>query len=201
MIKEFRNLVNVIKEKRDRYMINDLESLNDDMEAFGSYVQQVYHQNCSAPIKYATLEGEELRNAIQEMDISRRRKHEAAIAACSTINKTCEYYGVPKMCPETDDRYVIADFCAQVTAEFYLDGLNKSIDTIDKVISAMGEAGLYVKLHDVIDINDLSSVLDELDDITEDQIPNTKYDKEAEKENVKTKTTADWRMLEEGNIR
>lgn len=65
----------------------------------------------------------------------------------------------------------------------------------------MGEAGLYVKLHDVIDINDLSSVLDELDDITEDQIPNTKYDKEAEKENVKTKTTADWRMLEEGNIR
>lgn len=203
MLKEFSHLVNIIKETKDQYMLNDLETLNDDMTAFGRYVEQVYYQNFSTPIKYATLEGEDLRNAIQQMDMSRRRKHEAAIVACSTINKTCDYYHVPHICPDTDDRYIIADFCAQVSAEFYLDGLGKSADTIDKVISAMSEAGISVKIHDTVNLDDIESALDEDEGEIDDDIAVSaevcqKVDKEVD--NAVNKTT-DNRMLDERYIR
>lgn len=64
MIKEFKELVNAINSPDNEYRENDLDMLNYNMAAFGEYVQIVYHQNYSTPIKYATLEGEELREAI-----------------------------------------------------------------------------------------------------------------------------------------
>lgn len=151
MIKEFKQLVEAMKKQDDDYKYEDLEMLNYNMASFGEYVKTVYYQNYSMPIKYAMYEGEDLREAIENMDKSRRIKHEAAIAACSQINRECDRLNVPRFCPETDDRYIVADFCAQVSVEFFLDGIGKSVDTIDNVIKAMAKNGINVKIVDVTD--------------------------------------------------
>lgn len=193
MIKEFKELVNAINSPDNEYRENDLDMLNYNMAAFGEYVQIVYHQNYSTPIKYATLEGEELREAIQSMDKNRRIKHEAAIAACSQINRDCEYYNVPKFCPETTDRHIIADFCAQVTAAFYLDGIGRDAKTIDDVIKAMTQNCKSVNISNItnnIDTNELSDIdldlggEDDEDKIMPDVI-HTKINKDNREEEIR----------------
>ena len=88
---------------------------------------------------------------IQALDASRRNAHEGAIVACAQLNRLCtEFYDCPAFCPDTQDRYVVADFCAQVAVEFYLDGIGKDKDNIDKVVSAMKENDEQVRTKSVV---------------------------------------------------
>lgn len=144
-------LVNTIKNSDDPGKDDDLNIVDDSMQAFGNYVNNVYMQNCRQTIIYARYEGEELREMIQALDASRRNAHEGAIVACAQLNRLCtEFYDCPVFCPDTQDRYVVADFCAQVAVEFYLDGIGKDKDNIDTVVSAMKENDEQVRTKSVV---------------------------------------------------
>lgn len=152
MVKEFKSLLQAISKSETIYKEDDLQFVEDNMSAFPEYVDAVYRQTVLTPIYYARYEGEELRDAVKEMDYKRRICHESAIAACSQLNRICEEYHVTPFCPNTQDRYEIADFCAQITTAFYLDGLNKDAKDIDNVISEMKKMGKTINNH--LDINE-----------------------------------------------
>ena len=102
------------------------------------------------------MEGDELRQRLQQLDLQRRIYHDSAISSCSQINKLCEIYGVDPICPATNDRYVIADYCAQVSAVFYLNGIGKDRKTIDNVLSAMRDGSTIIKKLSVVkNINEM----------------------------------------------
>ena len=201
MIEKFNALVNAIKNSDCQYKQDDLEMLDDDMMSFGKYVDIVYQETYRLPLLRARLDDEDLREAIQDLDKRRRICHEAAIAACSTINKTCDYYNVDRFCPETDDRYIVADFCAKVSASFYLNGINKSVETIDNVIAAMGENHKIIErnsaVNHIIDIenqkhNNIIKEIDEEIDLednvkSDDMAPNYDSNNKEQKNNDKNK--------------
>lgn len=150
MINEYKKLINTIKKSENQYKVDDLEMLDDIMGSFGDYVDIVYQEAYRTPILRARLDGDELRQRLQQMDMQRRIYHESAISSCSQINKLCEIYGMEPICPVTDDRYVIADYCAQVSVAFYLNGIGKDEKTIDNVLSAMRDSGTIIKKQSVI---------------------------------------------------
>ena len=154
MIKDnYLKLLNVICHSEDSYKMDDIEIIGNQMKAFGEYVNSVYNHITQTSIIYALYEGDDLRDKLMQLDKRRRIAHESAIAACSQINRMCEIYNVPKFCPETDDRYIIADFCAQVTVEFFLDGQSKDKNTIDNVIEAMQNSNKSIQQENLNKIN------------------------------------------------
>ena len=142
---EYNKLIHAIKHSDNQYKTDDLEMLDDLMGSFGDYVDIVYQETYRTPILRARLDGDELRQRLQQMDMQRRIYHDSAISSCSQINKLCEIYGVEPICPITNDRYVIADYCAQISAAFYLNGIGKDQKTIDNVLSAMRDSGTIIK--------------------------------------------------------
>lgn len=54
------------------------------------------------------------------------------------LNRLAEEAGVEKFCPETDDRYVIGDFCALITSELFAAG--KNYRSLDDLIANMKES-------------------------------------------------------------
>ena len=64
----------------------------------------------------------------------RRNAHNSAIDACSIINRLCDIYGCDHICPDTNDRYIIADFIGSFVYNVYLEGQGNK--TFDQVVEA-----------------------------------------------------------------
>lgn len=143
---KFNALIQKVNTSDSEYKLEDLDNIENGMMSFANYVNVVYNQVTMTPIIYAKYEGEELQHKIETIDSRRRTAHEKAIVSCSLINKLCDYYGAEKICPDTNDRNIIANFCAQVTTEFFLDGIGKDRDTIDKVVETMQRENKQIDL-------------------------------------------------------
>lgn len=89
-----------------------------------------------------SIDGEELRRRTEERDNSRRKAHNLAIQACAQINRLCDKYGIEKICPETDDRHVVAEFIGQFIQEIYQDGITNSGHSFDDAFEYAKEHGL-----------------------------------------------------------
>lgn len=140
MKNEFVELINAIKANPDEDdRTSDLNFADYCMMQFKEYVNTVYVYNYRMPIIYAMYEGEGLRNMVTRLDINRKMAHDSAIAACKQLNRLCSnFYHTTVFCPEnTDDRYNIANFCAQVVVEIFLSGIGMNDASIDKVIDAI----------------------------------------------------------------
>lgn len=99
---------------------DDYEIIEDLVKCCTDYVKDV--DVCETQIKrvYATLEGDELREAVMNIDRRRRNYHEAAIASCKMINRFAHMSGVNDIfVGNTDDRYQVADFCIEITSTLY----------------------------------------------------------------------------------
>ena len=151
MIHKFKKLIETIENSDDLYKDDDLAQIEEQMSCFADYVDVVYRQSVLTPIWRARYDGETLREMLANIDRKRRNYHESAIAACSQINRMCKIYGTPEFCPNTENRYEIADFCAQITMMFYLDGLHKDAKNIDTVINAIKESNTTINSHLKID--------------------------------------------------
>lgn len=101
------------------------------------------------PIIYAKYEGQDLRDAVQNLDAKRRHAHEHAISSCSILNRMAKQYNVSAFCPDIDQlsvtRDTIADFCAETTMLFYVEGRQINCHSIDDIISNLKERCVTIK--------------------------------------------------------
>lgn len=106
--------------------------INDGLEAFGNYVISVYNMETRITIlRFRTEDPSEFQDEVMRLDQARRNAHEAAIAMSSAINRIAKQLSVDVLCPETDDRNVIAEFCADITMEFFKRGQDNK-EPLDK---------------------------------------------------------------------
>lgn len=121
-----------------------LETFAEKAYAFGRYCTAVYKMEIRMPVIRALYSEdiERLQNCIMSMDERRRMAHEAAITACSVINRLCDSYGQPKICPETDDRYEIANFVGKFVYEVYLNGISGRVNGMNELTHVMQEGDI-----------------------------------------------------------
>ncbi len=140
MLEQFKNLVNCVKKEEDpedRELI--LDAIEQKSSSFVKYVEAVYNMELTTPIIYAKYDGAELRDKIENLDHRRRICHDSAISACAFFNRQCEYYNIEKFCPETTDRYIIADFIGEFVNEVYLAGTRERVKSMDDMIKVAKE--------------------------------------------------------------
>ena len=127
LIKEkFLNLVNACKNDRD--MLDIIES---DIRALGEYVYEVHMMETALPIIRINYEGQELRDRIEKLGHNRRAHHERAIIGVKRLNRFAEMEGVEKIFTgDVEDRYVIADFCRDVTVEMFDDRTGRNLSMV-----------------------------------------------------------------------
>lgn len=77
----------------------------------------------------------------ESIDKTRRLKHDVAISACNQINRQCDTYGVPHICPDIDmehvNRTMVADFIGTFVYNTYEHGIGNI--TMDKAIDTARE--------------------------------------------------------------
>lgn len=151
MREQFYQLINAVKNSNSEFVNEDLDFIDRGMQAFARYVDAVYRHATLIPIYSVRYDGEEFRDKVQDLDFARRTAHEAAIASCSKLNRICNQYNVKPFCPQTVDRYEIADFCGQVSMEFYLEGIGKDTKNIDQVIEAMQQSNKTISFKSIVD--------------------------------------------------
>lgn len=95
-----------------------LDILQRALNAFLRYVETV-----DALEIYRLVQMEEnpevFRNTVQQMDQERHNAHEAAIASCKMVNRLCAGLHMDLICPETDNRVEIGNFCGAVAADLF----------------------------------------------------------------------------------
>ncbi len=108
------------------------------LNAFTNYFNSVYNNVIMSEMSTRLRDSgritqEEFERRLVNSDKTRRYAHETAIDACHQLNRLCDSCNVPKFCPDTDDRYVIADFIGEFVSEIYQEGQSKTLDkAIDK---------------------------------------------------------------------
>ena len=93
------------------------------LSSFGDYVLSVYRME-SRMIVLKTLRPESFCVEVERLDKARQAAHEAAISICTAMNRMAKALNVEPMCPETDDRRIIGEFCFNVVEEFFHRGRN-----------------------------------------------------------------------------
>nr|WP_297765766.1 DUF3232 domain-containing protein [uncultured Butyrivibrio sp.] len=110
-----------------------LEIVGKGLESFTKYFNAVYNDVIQSEVNRVLrdtgrIDQEEFERRIMTSDQQRRAIHNRAITCCAQLNRYCEQFGVPKFCPDTDDRHVVADFIATFVSEVYQDGQKKTMD-------------------------------------------------------------------------
>lgn len=99
---------------------DDLQIITDAVSDFTSYVKDVDVGEQQIRLAYATLDGEELRERVANIDARRRSRHETAISSARVLNKMAEIYGVSTIFTGDDsDRLQVADFCLDITVALF----------------------------------------------------------------------------------
>lgn len=125
-----QNLIRAMKEQNYQpFFEGDAEDAYDtitsSMQSFVDYQNHVIHMSIVQPTIYILYEGQECRDRVQNLDTTRKIKHDAAIANMSMLNRICDGYGVEHIAPvDTKDRYAVADFIGKFCNEIYEE--NKS---------------------------------------------------------------------------
>lgn len=105
--------------------------LSSSLAHFPDYVSQVVHYAQKMPIVYATMEGQDLRDAVTDLDRSRKVCHDAAIAGLNVLNRISDRLGLgPFAEVDTNNRTAVADFCGKYVNETYLQGIGGNMDAM-----------------------------------------------------------------------
>lgn len=126
-----------------------LETFEEKAYTFSRYCMAVYKMEIRMPVVRTLYAGdiERLQESIMAMDERRRIAHEAAISACAVINRLCDRFDQPRMCPETEDRYEIADFVGRFVYEVYLNGISGRVNGVDELTSVMRDENISTIPH------------------------------------------------------
>lgn len=97
-----------------------LELIETNMNNLNNYVSAVYAMEVQIQTLRFRLEGDEYREAVTNLDRRRRSAHEAAIAACSILNRLAGLEGVePLYSGNLEDRNEVAEFCIAIVDELF----------------------------------------------------------------------------------
>lgn len=111
----FIALVNAYSKDEDA-----LELIETNMNNLNNYVSAVYAMEVQIQTLRFRLEGDEYREAVTNLDRRRRSAHEAAIAACSILNRLAGLEGVePLYSGNLEDRNEVAEFCIAIVDELF----------------------------------------------------------------------------------
>ena len=106
----FITLVNSYNDDED-----SLDLIETNMNNLNVYAMEVQIQT----LRFR-LEGEDYREAVTNLDKRRRNAHEAAIAACSILNRMANLAGVePLYSGNLEDRNEVAEFCIAIVDELF----------------------------------------------------------------------------------
>jgi hypothetical protein len=112
-----------------------LNFLERQLKAYPDYVRSVVNMESVIPILRATKDGDEFRQKVQELDSTRKVYHDAAISACTSINRLCEILKVePFFEGDVSDRHQVANFAGRFVDELYYKGINRGKDAIEAYI-------------------------------------------------------------------
>jgi len=118
----YKELIKILKSNSstDEKVTMAVKMMEDNMESFNDYVNTVVNGEVKIALAYATLEGQELRDRVMELDYRRRCSHEAAISSVGICNRIASMYGVGNIYEgEITDRYQVADFCQEVVNDLF----------------------------------------------------------------------------------
>ena len=108
----FITLVNSYNDDEDA-----LDLIETNMNNLNGYVSAVYAMEVQIQTLRFRLDGEDYREAVTNLDKRRRNAHEAAIAACSILNRLA---GVdPLYSGDLEDRNEVAEFCIAIVDELF----------------------------------------------------------------------------------
>ena len=111
----FIALVNAYSKDEDA-----LELIETNMNNLNNYVSAVYAMEVQIQTLRFRLEGDEYREAVTNLDRRRRSAHEAAIAACSILNRLAGLEGVePLYSGNLEDRNEVAEFCIAIVDDLF----------------------------------------------------------------------------------
>lgn len=124
------NLIKAMKEQNFKIFFEGnaddaYDTMTDAMGSFVEYQNHVINMGVTQPTIHARYKGQKIRDKLEDLDKTRKIKHDAAIANASMLNRICDNYGVERIVPiDTNDRYAVADFIGDFCTEVYEE--NKS---------------------------------------------------------------------------
>lgn len=136
-VEKFKTLMDAIVEnnKGDQQEIDYLTNFTYERAGkFVIYFNRVYDDVLGSQMDRALFAGgalsqEDLQTRTMKRDSDRRSAHDMAISACEQINRFCKVNGVPNICPETTDRYEVAEFIGRFVQDVYQEGIrDKSLE-------------------------------------------------------------------------
>ncbi len=143
-LEDYKKMVSKIlenEEPEDRMSM--LDFFDERVRYMADYVQAVCDHSMGTNRAYAMMQGgvldpENYRERVMALDRNRKIKHDVAMDGMNQINRLCDMYKMPHICPDSSDRYVKANFCAAVTNELFMSGTardEKTIEAVTKVFS------------------------------------------------------------------
>lgn len=134
------NLTKQVNNKIDKEDVPEfLGYVADAVKAMAEYVKSVCNYeigiiNARAMADGGFISAESYRDRIMDYDTSRKMAHDAAMSEMACLNRICEMCGVEPICPdpEVTPRGECGNFCAAVTAEFFLRGTGRDDEAVRK---------------------------------------------------------------------
>lgn len=103
-----------------------LEAVAQQLDFFPRYVDAVIDYAVKGSmLKESCASFEQRRAELERLDVSRRKAHDAAIAAVGVINRFCDAYHVEHLTDvDTTDRNAVANFVGNFVLEIYMGEIN-----------------------------------------------------------------------------
>lgn len=107
-----------------------LEFLSSELQSFPKYVNVVVNEQIMMPIYKAKYEGQDYRDAVMNIDKSRRIQHEQVICSVNILNRTCDRHGIARFADiDTTDRHAVANFAGIFVNDLYNKGIGNEPST------------------------------------------------------------------------
>jgi len=118
-----------------KYTVDFLEERVQNMPR---YISEIAHymvgvESAGIMMRCGRISIEEYQHRVETLDSLRRSAHDVALDSMNQINRFCDRYGVPHICPDNQDRSLRANFIAAVTMECFMVDHKHTKEDIDKM--------------------------------------------------------------------
>ena len=111
------------------------ELVGNALKSFGSYVMSIYAMETRIMLLRARCQDAvEFQAEVAQLDWGQALAYGAVTAHCSSLNRLAKRLGLDNLCPDTDDRQVISDFCADITMELFRRGQEDRLPISDQEV-------------------------------------------------------------------
>ena len=132
----------IIENCEEEFVESDLEFVEKTFDCFRKYFNSVYEHVVGAEAQRLYLQADRIdidtfQSRIMKLDSDRKLSHDLAVDACKKLNRQCDVYNIPHICPDTDNRAEIADYVGRLIYGIYQRGISKD-RTIEEKIESRG---------------------------------------------------------------